>query len=441
MPRATFNFPAGFLWGTATAAHQVEGNNINNDWWAWEQEAGHINDGDLSGKACDWWGGRWREDFDRAQDGWQNTHRFSVEWSRIQPEPDRWDEAALDRYRQMLLGLRERNITAMVTLHHFTNPMWLAEIGGWENEAIVDLFAAYVGRTVEALKSHCQLWVTINEPNVYMNGAYLGDGFPPGKNDQKTALKVLLNMVKAHAAAYQVIHDLQPDAQVGVAHHWRGFQPANKGPLTGYLSKLHHKAFNDAFAHSLKTGKFDAVMLKADVPQAKDTQDFLGLNYYTRDLIKFDLRKSGALFSDRYYPKDALLSETGFLANDPHGFQEAIKWADKFGLPIYITENGCDDSQDDFRRRYLLEHLQAMWHMLTNNIPIKGYFYWTLVDNFEWERGWSQRFGLWGLDPQTQIRTKRKSVDLYAEICRTNAITSEAVEKFAPEVYDIIYLE
>lgn len=441
MPRATFNFPAGFLWGTATAAHQVEGNNVNNDWWAWEQEAGHIHDGDLSGKACDWWGGRWREDFDRAQDGWQNTHRFSVEWSRIQPEPDRWDEAALDRYRQMLLGLRERNITAMVTLHHFTNPMWLAEIGGWENEAVVDLFAAYVGRTVEALKSHCQLWVTINEPNVYMNGAYLGDGFPPGKNDQKTALKVLLNMVKAHAAAYQVIHDLQPDAQVGVAHHWRGFTPANNGPLTGYLSKLHHKAFTDAFAQSLKTGKFDAVMLKADVPQAKGTQDFLGLNYYTRDLIKFDLTKSGALFSDRYYPKDALLSETGFLVNDPHGFQEAIKWADKFGLPIYITENGCDDSQDDFRRRYLLEHLQAMWHMLTNNIPIKGYFYWTLVDNFEWERGWSQRFGLWGLDPQTQIRTKRKSADLYAEICRTNAITSEAVEKFAPEVYDIIYPE
>ncbi len=441
MPRATFNFPAGFLWGTATAAHQVEGNNVNNDWWAWEQEAGHIHDGDLSGKACDWWGGRWREDFDRAQDGWQNTHRFSVEWSRIQPEPDRWDEAALDRYRQMLLGLRERNITAMVTLHHFTNPMWLAEIGGWENEAVIDLFAAYVGRTVEALKSHCQLWITINEPNVYVNAAYLGDGFPPGKNDQKTALKVLLNMVRAHAAAYQVIHDLQSDAQVGVAHNWRGFKPAHNGPLTRFLSKMHHKAFNDAFAMTLKTGKFDAVMLKADVPQAKDTQDFLGLNYYTRDLIKFDLKKNGNLFSNRHFPKDALLSETGFLANDPHGFQEAIKWADKFGLPIYITENGCDDSQDDFRRRYLLEHLQAMWHMLTNNIPIKGYFYWTLVDNFEWERGWSQRFGLWGLDPQTQIRTKRKSADLYAEICRTNAITSEAVEKFAPEVYDIIYPE
>lgn len=439
MPRASFNFPTGFLWGTATSAHQVEGNNVNNDWWAWEQEPRRIHDGDRSGKAADWWGGRWREDFDRAKDGWQNAHRFSVEWSRIQPEPDRWDEAALDRYRDMLLGLRERNISAMITLHHFTNPQWLADMGGWENEAVVDLFAAYVRRTVDALKAHCQLWVTINEPNVYMNGGYLGEGFPPGKNDQRAGLQVLLNMVKAHAAAYEVIHELQADAQVGVAHHWRGFKPANAGPLTKFVSNLHHKAFNDAFAMTLKTGKFDAVMLKADVPQAKDTQDFMGLNYYTRDLIKFDLGRSGSLFSNRYYPKDALLSETGFLANDPQGFQQAIKWANNFDLPIYITENGCDDSKDDFRRRYLLEHLQAMWHMLTNNIPLKGYFHWTLVDNFEWERGWSQRFGLWALDPQTQIRTRRKSADLYAEICRTNAITSEAVEKFAPEVYDLLY--
>ncbi|NLG41128.1 MAG: glycoside hydrolase family 1 protein, partial [Chloroflexi bacterium] len=204
MPRATFNFPTGFLWGTATAAHQVEGNNTNNDWWAWEQEAGRILEGNRSGKAADWWGGRWREDFDHAKDGWQNAHRFSVEWSRIQPEPDRWDEAALDRYRDMLLGLRERNMIAMITLHHFTNPQWLAEMGGWENDEVVNLFAEYVRRTVDALKAHCQLWVTLNEPNVYMNGGYLGEGFPPGKNDQKAGLQVLLNMVKAHAAAYQV---------------------------------------------------------------------------------------------------------------------------------------------------------------------------------------------------------------------------------------------
>lgn len=439
MPRATFNFPNNFLWGTATASHQVEGTNFNNDWWTWEQQEGRIQNGDLSGKACDWWSGRWREDFDRAQDGWQNAHRFSVEWSRIQPEPDRWDEAALDGYREMLLGLRERNMTAMVTLHHFTNPKWLADMGGWENEAVCELFAVYVRRTVEALKAHCNLWVTINEPNVYMTGAYLEGSFPPGKNDQKSALKVLLNMVKAHALAYQVIHELQAQAQVGVAHHWRGFEPANRGPLTRYVNKLHHQAFNNAFAQALKTGKFDAVLLKADLPQAKDSQDFFGLNYYTREMISFDLGKSGSLFSKRYFPEDALLSETGFIANDPQGFEEAIRWANKFELPIYITENGCDDSKDDFRRRYLLEHIMAMWHMVNHNMPVKGYFHWSLLDNFEWERGWSQRFGLWGLDPQTQIRTKRRSAELYAEICRSNAITSEAVEKFAPEVYDLLY--
>ena len=441
MPRATFNFPTGFLWGTATAAHQVEGNNINNDWWAWEQEEGRIHEGDRSGKACDWWGGRWREDFDRAQDSWQNAHRFSIEWSRIQPEPDRWDEAALDRYREMLLGLRERNMTPIVTLHHFTTPLWLAEMGGWENEKAIELFAAYARRTVEALKSHCKIWVTINEPNVVMLGGYLGDGFPPGKNDLNTALRVLLNMVKAHAAAYEAIHEVQPDAQVGVAHHYRGLKPASSGPLTKFVRNIHQKAFNDAFPMALKTGKFDAVLLKEEVPQAKGTQDFFGLNYYTRDLIKFDLSEGKNMYAKRYFPEDAPLSETGFVANDPAGFVEAMVWARDFGLPIYITENGCEDSKDDFRRRYLLEHIHALWNTVNMNVPIKGYFYWTLVDNFEWERGWSQRFGLWALDVQTQIRTKRKSAELYSEICRSNAITSEAVEKHAPELYDLIYPE
>lgn len=439
MPRATFNFPAGFLWGSATAAHQVEGNNFNNDWWAWEQQEGRILNGDRSGKACDWWAGRWREDFDRAQDGWQNAHRFSVEWSRIQPEIDRWDEAALDKYRQMLLGLRERGMTAMITLHHFTNPLWLAEMGGWENDQVVDLFAAYARRTVEALKAHCQFWVTINEPNVYANAGYLGDGFPPGKKDIKAALKVLSNMVKGHAAAYTAIHEIQPDAQVGVAHHWRGFKAAKNSPFTSAVTRWHHKVFNDAFALTLKSGKFDAVQHKEDIPQARGTQDFFGLNYYTRDLVRFDLGKGGSMYTDRFFPKDADLSETGFIANDPEGFKEAIRWTNQFELPIYITENGCDDTKDDFRRRYLLQHIHAMWHMVSFNIPIKGYFHWSQVDNFEWERGWSQRFGLWALDPLTQIRTRRKSADLYAEICRTNAITSEAVEKFAPEVYDLIY--
>lgn len=439
MPRATYNFPAGFLWGTATAAHQVEGYNTNNDWWALEQEPGRILNGDKSGKACDWWAGRWREDMDRAQDTWQNAHRFSVEWSRVQPEPDRWDESALDRYREMLIGMRERNITPMITLHHFSLPLWLAAMGGWENEEIVDLFQTFTRRTVEALKAHCSLWITINEPNVLMSGGYMNGGFPPLKNDMTAGLRALANMVRGHAAAYHAIHEIQPDAQVGVAHHWRGFKPANRGPLSAFISKLHHKIFNNSFAYALKDGKFDAVKVKMDLPEAAGTQDFLGLNYYTGDLVKFDLSKGDDGYARRFYPPDADLSETGFLANDPQGFMEAIRWISQFDLPIYITENGCEDGKDDFRRRYLLQHLHALWKMINQNIPIKGYFHWSLTDNFEWERGWSQKFGLWELDPATQIRTKRKSVDLYAEICRGNAITSELVEKFAPEEYDKLY--
>ena len=140
--QATYHFPRGFLWGTATAAHQVEGNNTNNQWWMWEQ-TGHTQG--TSGLACDWWGGRWKEDFDRAAETGQNAHRMSVEWSRIQPTPDTWDEDALERYRTMLRGLRERGMTAMVTLHHFSDPLWFYEADGWEKEESASLFGDFEG--------------------------------------------------------------------------------------------------------------------------------------------------------------------------------------------------------------------------------------------------------------------------------------------------------
>ena len=151
MPSASFHFPKGFLWGTATSSHQVEGGNTNNNWWAWEQQEGRILKGHKSGLACDWWGGRWREDFDRAAETGQNAHRLSVEWSRIQPTPDTWDEEALEKYRAMLRGLKERGIMPMVTLHHFSDPLWVAEKGAWETEAVVPWFERFVRKTVDAL--------------------------------------------------------------------------------------------------------------------------------------------------------------------------------------------------------------------------------------------------------------------------------------------------
>jgi len=223
MEISSYDFPRGFLWGTATSSHQVEGNNTNNDWYTWENEPRRIRNGDKAGLACDWWGGRWKEDFKRAADTGQNTHRLSIEWSRVQPKPDVWDDKALDRYVEMLRGLHRLGLKPMVTLHHFTNPIWVVERGGWEDEGIRDLFAAYTRKVVDALKSHVDMWCTINEPNVYATEGFVFAHFPPGKSNIQTAFRVLVNMARAHAACYKIIHELQPQAKVGFALHYRGF--------------------------------------------------------------------------------------------------------------------------------------------------------------------------------------------------------------------------
>ena len=439
MPDAVFHFPVGFLWGTATAAHQVEGGNTNNNWYAWE-EAGHTED--KSGLACDWWGGRWKEDFDRAAESGQNAHRFSIEWSRIQPAPDRWDESALDRYREMLRGLRDRNMTALVTLHHFTDPLWVSERGGWENDETPDLFAAFVRKTVRALKEYVTLWVTINEPNVYAYSGYVGGQFPPGKQEMRAAYHVMTNLTRGHARAYHAIHEIQREARVGMAINYRSMFPANpKSPLDRWVAKTQSAMFNHLFPIAAQTGKIKFPTKTIRLPEAEKTQDFIGVNYYTRDYVSFDIRMAGELFGRRSYAENADLSETGFIANEPEGFFEALQWAHGFQKPIIVTENGVEDSQGKMRPRYLAQHIHQLWRAVNFNWQIKGYFHWSLVDNFEWERGWSQRFGLWELDVETQARRKRPSADLYADICAENGLSAKIVKTYCPEIYEAIFPE
>jgi beta-glucosidase len=439
MISATFHFPNGFLWGTATASHQVEGNNTNNNWFKWEQEGHTAN---KSGLASDWWGGRWKEDFDRAADCGQNTHRMSVEWSRIQPTPDTWDAEALDRYRSMLQGLRERNIVPMVTLHHFTDPLWLEELGGWETDAVVPAFEKFTRKVVEELKEYCSLWCTINEPNVYALEGYLRKNFPPGKSDLKLGIQVQANMARAHARAYHAIHELQPEARVGYALHFRPQEPALVwSPLDRFMRTIKFEGINMAFPSAISTGILRSPMGKIPVPEAKGTQDYFGLNYYSVDTVAFDPRNRAELFSRSFFPKGTDLADAGMNSNTPKGFFWAFKWVVKTypNLPILVTENGIEDRTDRIRPRYLAQHIHAMWRAVNFNWPIKGYFHWSLVDNFEWERGWTQRFGLWGLDPLTQERTKRPSADLYAEICKENGLSSQMVNKYCPEVFEKLF--
>ncbi len=438
MPEATYHFPRGFLWGTATAAHQVEGNNTNNQWWQWE-EAGHTNG--RSGLACDWWNGRWKEDFDRAAEAGQNAHRFSVEWSRIQPTPDRWDEDALERYRAMLRGLRDRNMTALITLHHFTDPLWVYEQGGWENDAIVGWFERFVRKTVEALKEYCTLWVTINEPNIYALSGYVGGTFPPGVNDVRRAIQVQANMIRAHVAAYRVIHAIQREARVGYALHYRPMVARSWSPLDRLMSSIRYRGINMAFPSAIHTGVMRTPLGNLSIPEARGTQDFLGMNYYSQDVVWFDPFNPKELFTRAGYPPEADLSENRFIANIPEGFYRALHWAVKAypNLPILVTENGVEDSTDRLRPRYLAQHIHQMWRAVNFNWPIKGYFHWTLVDNFEWERGWTQRFGLWALEVETQKRIKRPSADLYAAICKENGLSSDMVQTYCPEVFNSLF--
>jgi beta-glucosidase len=442
MARATHTFPKNFLWGAATSGYQVEGQSVNTDFWQWEAQAGHIAQGQRSGRACDWWEGRrWQEDFDRAAADGHTAHRLSIEWSRIEPTPARWDEDALDHYRQMIKGLRARGLEPMVTLHHFVSPLWLAERQAWETEETVTLFERYVRKVVKALRKDVTLWCTINEPNAFMYAGWIADLGPPGKRNLNAAFKTARILLRAHAAAYRAIHELQPDALVGMPIHFRPLEPAQPASaLDTWAARSQFNFFSSFFPDAIRTGELRQLFSKPlPMPEVKGTLDYFALNYYTADVVRFDVTRPGELFGRRSFPPGAEVDDAKFYASYPPGFFWSLKWAHDFGLPIYVTENGIGDERDQLRPRYLLTHLRQLWRAVNFNWDVRGYFHWSLVDNFEWDRAWTHRFGLYALDPETQVRTPRRSAQLYAEICRSNSISSDLVARYAPELLETMF--
>ena len=430
-------FPEGFLWGVSTSAHQVEGENHNNQWSAWEA-SGKIKSGDRCGRACEWWTNAER-DFDLAREMGINAMRISVEWSRIEPRPGVWDQQAVDRYREMLRGLRRRGIWPLVSLHHFTHPLWFERMQGFLAAQAPALFERYARRVVSSLGDLCQDWVTFNEPNVYCAMGYVVGLFPPGRRGELfTSMKVLAGILRAHGRAYRAIHELQPHGMVGWAHNYVVFQPLRPYlPFDGWITRLHHSLFNDSFARAI----VDATLplgfgrVTGDLSEARGACDFFGLNVYGRLYVCFDPRKPSQLFGNILVPDDVPQGDPGAegpLAEAyPLALRVAAGYAARLGKPVYILENGVPDAQDRIRPWLLVNALNELHGALADGIDIRGYFHWTLTDNFEWNDGWRLRFGLVELDPATQRRTIRESGRIFAAIAKQNRVSAELVRQYS----------
>jgi beta-glucosidase len=423
-------FPPGFLWGTATAPVQNEGSFENSTWYPWERRPGTIRNGDRSGIGCDWW--RHAEaDFDLAVDLGNNAMRLGVEWSRIEPQEGSFDPHALARYREILHGLRERGIEPLVTLHHFSDPLWLEERGGWRSPQAPRIFRRFVSHVVEELGDLVSLWVTINEPMVYVFDGFLSGRRAPGHRGLASAVRAARHLLQAHGEAYQAIHARQESAQVGIANHYLCFDPADTSRLGDRLGAgLLDHLFNGYKLAAQTSGRLQPPFGLGLSPYAPlvDSVDFLGVNYYSRARVFFAPGSEAQFAAWRLAdpPADAAQADLGldgFMAEIyPEGLLRALRRLAVYGKPVYITENGVGDRLDRVRPRALVDHLVRVHRALQEGIDVRGYFHWTLVDNFEWNEGWQLRFGLVELDPQTQARRPRPSARLYQRICQANGL-------------------
>ena len=417
-------FPDGFLWGAATAAHQVVGNNTNS-WSVWEKENAKSlvhkarthwqpwqqkqfpemfeEDNYVSGVAADHYN-LFEKDFDIAQSLGHNAHRFSIEWSRIEPEEGKFDEKEIEHYRKVLKALHKRNITPFVTLWHWTDPLWITKSGGWENKKTVDYFARYVEKIASSFKSdEIPMWMPINEPGTFTGMSYVQGMFPPNVRNIFRANRVFKNLIKGHREAYRIIHTHHQNAQVGFSHYATYMEP--------YKNRIWNKALVRILDYIRNWRFLDSV---------DDVNDFIGFQYYHRDVISF------APFNGKWWFIDSKNPNT--WVNDlgwdmfPEGIYPLLIRAGSYNKPIYITESGLADRDDKNRIEFIQRNLFHIHRAIKDGVPIKGYFHWSLLDNFEWDKGFWPRFGLVEINYTTQERIIRPSARVYKKICESNVL-------------------
>ena len=388
-------FPAGFVWGAATAAHQVEGGNWNNDWWQWEHTPGS-GCVEPSGDACDQYH-RYDDDIAMLADLGFGAYRFSIEWSRIQPEANVWSSAALDHYRRVCESCHAHGLTPMVTFHHFTTPRWLAHRGGWEDPDTAQAFAAFCARTVERLGDLIGWAATFNEPNVVAFMGYQAGVFPPGRRDALNRREVTDVMLDAHRHTVEALRAGPGSFPIGVTVSMTDFVAVDGG--------------EERVARYRRSGEDPWL-------EAARDDDFVGVQTYTRMRVA----AAGPLGNEPGVPTTQMGYEDW-----PPALEACIRRAAHVvgpAVPIVVTESGISTDDDGRRAGFVHEALKGVLACLEDGVDIRGYVYWSLLDNFEWAFGYGPKFGLVAVDRATQQRTPKPSARWLGSVARANTLAA-----------------
>lgn len=402
-------FPAGFYWGAATAAYQVEGGIDNTD-WALAAKEGRVPP---CGVATDHYH-RYEEDFDLAKSLGHSAHRLSVEWARIEPEEGKYNEEAILHYRAVLKALHARGLRPFVTIWHFTLPLWFSETGGFERKDAPEVFAKFAAYVVGELGDLCGHFSTMNEPNVYASNGWLRGSWPPFKRFTLTDLvsitnsgrqyeskasrglsplflyfRVIKNLAKAHNAAYCAIKKVSPATEVSIVKHVIVFDGV------------------DSLFYRLKAKVANYMWTYRFMNRVNRYCDAIGLNYYfyTQFGDKRQWRKTDM--------------DWNFA---PDHIYDALMMLSKYKKPLFVSEGGIADAADSGRAEYITKQVEGVWRAIQSGADVRGHVYWSLLDNYEWALGFEKRFGLIEVDYQTLERKIRPSAYVYKKICEENKV-------------------
>ncbi|MBL8719117.1 MAG: glycoside hydrolase family 1 protein [Myxococcales bacterium] len=458
-PAPEANFPKGFLFGAASAAMQIEKGLPNSDWYQWAKLPGKVINGDNPDDGPDALA-HVDEDVKALVDAGANAYRFSIEWSRIYPtkadfDADKPDASALAKYHELLTKLRTAKIRPFVTLHHFSTPVWLSDVSkpkepqAFERPEMTAAFGEFGKRMGKEFGAEVDDWVTINEPLILMLGAYVAAGHPPGAPlDLDRMVKVTRMLLEAHVAAYDGLHagdtvdaGTGTKVQVSIAKHNRVFYPDDPCEEQDVAAaKNADYIWNEWIYDQLVNGDvdddLDGKKEKTGDPKWKGKVDYIGVNYYGNTLVSARLKLKYLNGTPTYAGLATDLPKTDMDWDVfPHGFRPILKQLGKYKLPIYITENGIGDSQDLNKSRYLAEHLYEVGRAIEEDkLDIRGFFYWSLTDNFEWGSGFCPRFGLYRVDytSPARPRTPTKAVATFKQIASGAKVTTALIDALPP---------